>query len=161
MAVKEFEFFHGAVLAKILRKDIPTSLKLVETSRDSSTYVINDDIALYMTYRSAHQSSNETSYSWYFDFNQSKCKEIKKFMEYNIYFALICHNVKYEPHFTEICLINKEDLIRLIDLDAIKTQRISVYLESGKSFRAHGTMSKKSRELIVNKNSIDNLEISG
>lgn len=159
MAIKEFELYHGAVLAKILRKDIPTSLKLVETNRDSSTYVINDNIALYMTYRSLHKSSNEKISKWFFDFSLQKCREIKEFLHYDLYFTLICINSKYEPNYSEVCLINKESIKKLIDLDAITVQKISVFLENGKSFRVHGTMSKKSKELTVSRNQIDNIEI--
>jgi hypothetical protein len=32
MAIKEFEFMHGGVITRLLRKDIPLQLTLVETS---------------------------------------------------------------------------------------------------------------------------------
>ena len=41
MAVRDFELYHGAVLTKILKKNVATSLKLVETMEDAC---VNDII---------------------------------------------------------------------------------------------------------------------
>jgi hypothetical protein len=39
MAIKEFEFMLGGVITRILRKDIPLQLTLVETSSNDSKAV--------------------------------------------------------------------------------------------------------------------------
>jgi hypothetical protein len=36
MAIKEFEFMHGGVITRLLRKDIPLQLTLVETSSNDT-----------------------------------------------------------------------------------------------------------------------------
>ncbi|MCK4260833.1 MAG: hypothetical protein KAX49_17785 [Halanaerobiales bacterium] len=160
MAIREFEFYHGAVLAKILRKDVPYSLKLVETNKESwSTYIINDDIVLYMRYRSPHKTNKHLR--WDFSFNSTQIEEIRKYFDYDLRFALVCINKKYKGYNSEVCILNKEQIMNLIDLDATTDQRINVYLEKRKSFRVDGTMSEKYKELIINKSCIDNLKIPG
>lgn len=52
MAIKEFELFHGAVLAKLLRSNEPITLCLIERSeRDPwASYRINDACSIYIKY---------------------------------------------------------------------------------------------------------------
>jgi activator of HSP90 ATPase len=58
MAIKEFEFMHGGVITRLLRKDIPLQLTLVETSSNDSKAVYkilsqnNNELTLYIKYRS-------------------------------------------------------------------------------------------------------------
>ncbi|EPS49557.1 hypothetical protein CFSAN002368_17135 [Clostridium botulinum A1 str. CFSAN002368] len=65
MAIKEFEFYHGAVLTRILRKDIPLTLTLIETNtlESWSAYKISDnakDAILYIKYCSAPNVTKNT-----------------------------------------------------------------------------------------------------
>lgn len=160
MSIKEFEYYHGAVLTKILRKDIPTSLKLVETNKDSwCIYIINDAVALYMRYRSPRKTNNHLC--WSFSFDQNQLAEISNYLDKNLdlKFTLICINGDYEEYKPEICLIYKEQFLSLVDINSITDQRINVYLENGKSFRVDGTKSQKSKELIISRSEIDKIEI--
>ncbi len=158
MAIKDFELYHGAVLTRILRKDIKTSLKLVETNKDSSsTYIINDEIALYITYRSPIKTDKHLR--WSFSFSENQLKEINKYSNYKLMFALACINKEYEGYNSEICILSEEEILKLIDLNAINDQRINVYLEKGKSFRVDGTLNPRTKKLTVSKNRINNLEL--
>jgi len=53
--IKEFEFYHGAVLSGLAHADRPVSLKLYPTSSNSS-YVINDTIGIFVKYSSKRMS---------------------------------------------------------------------------------------------------------
>lgn len=141
-----------------MRKDDPTSLKSVETNKYPSIYVINGTIALYMTYRSPSNKTKNYK-KWNFSFIRAKRQEIKKYMDYDLKFALICINKEFEEYNSDICLLDKDEIMNLLDLDSITDQGISIYLEIGKSFRAHGNMSKTSKELVINRSCIDNIEI--
>lgn len=162
MAIKDFEYYHGAVLTKILRKDVPTSIKLVETNKDSwCIYTINDAVALYLRYRSPRKTNNHLC--WSFSFDQKQLKEIRDYLKKNLdlKFALICINGDYKEYKPEICLIYKEQFLLIVDVNSITNQRINVYLENGKSFRVDGTKSKKQKEVIISRSEIDKIEIPG
>lgn len=162
MSIKNFQFYHGAVLTKILRLDVPTSLKLVETSETSwCTYTINDSIALYMMYRNGVKTQKHIRYT--FNFDKKHMMEIKEYIENgkSIKLALICINEKLDKMNSEICMIDQEQLESLINIDSITNQSINVYLENGKSFRVDGTKTKSKREFTISRNAIDNIEIPG
>ena len=158
MAIKDFELYHGAVLARLLRKDISTSLKLVETNKDSSsTYIINDNIALYIIYRSPIKTDKHLR--WSFSFNENQLSEINKYSNFKLIFALACINKEFKGYYSEICMLEESEIRELIDLDYIVEQRINVYMEKGKSFRVDGTLSKKSKVHTISRNRINNFEI--
>ncbi|WP_252246920.1 hypothetical protein [Clostridium sp. ZBS4] len=160
MSIKDFHFYHGAVLTKILRLDIPTSLKLVETSEISwCTYTINDSVALYMKHSKGRETKKHIRYV--FNFDKKHLKEIKDYIDngISIKLALICINNESKEANSEICLIDQEQLDLLIDLDSITSQTINVYLQKGKSFRVDGTRTKSTKEITVSRNAIDNIEI--
>lgn len=160
MSIKEFHFYHGAVLTKILRLDIPTSLKLVETSEKSwCTYTINDSVALYMKHSTGIETKKHIRYV--FNFDRKHLEEIKNYINegISIKLALICINNKSNNDKSEICLVEEEQLNSLIDLDSITKQTISAYLEKGKRFRFDGTKIQSSKEVIISRSAIDNIQI--
>lgn len=161
MSIKHYQFYHGAVLAKILRLDIPTSLKLVETSEESwNTYIINDNIALYMKYSKARKTNKHERFKFVFD--SKHLDEIRHYIsneKINIKLALICISSEESMKKSEICLIEQEQLIKIIDLNSITDQTINVYVETNKSFRVDGTKSKKNKELTISRNAIDKINI--
>lgn len=162
MAIKNFEFYHGAVLAKILRKDMATSLKLVETNTKEhwSTYIINDEIALYISYRTGKPNKNKTRLTWYFNLNKNHLKELEDFIHKDLKFALICLSDNDEICKSEICLLEKEDILELIDINSEFVQTITISLEKNqRKFRVHGTLSEIKGEKKINKCLIDNVEI--
>lgn len=63
MALREFEFYHGAVITKILRKDMPVTLTLIETDTDKSwsAYKIADNAVDKVIYMKYCASPRETS----------------------------------------------------------------------------------------------------
>jgi hypothetical protein len=70
MKLATFEYYHGVVLTKLLRKDSQVTLTLVESRPTESwaTYVINDDIALTIVHsanpREVSQQPKGTSWTF-------------------------------------------------------------------------------------------------
>ncbi|NLK94538.1 MAG: hypothetical protein GX275_05010 [Clostridiales bacterium] len=78
MSIKAFHFNYGAVLTKILRLDMPTSLKLVEINENSGcTYIFNDSVALYMKHSTGNKTKKHIRYV--FNFDKKHLKEIKDY----------------------------------------------------------------------------------
>ena len=161
MPIKDYEYYHGAVLTKILRKDIPTSLKLVETNVKESwcTYKINDAVTLYIKYSS--QIKAQKNIRWTFLFTQRHLSELKRYVNDDLRFALVCLGDEAKDCKPEICLLYKEQVMGLIDFNSITEQRINVYAEKNCELKVDGTMSPKSKQISVKRSEIDSMIIPG
>lgn len=113
--IKEFEFFHGVVFARILHggKKL-VSIKNYPTSSNAS-YVIDDNIGIYVKYSSKRMSP------WRFSFQKEHQDEIlemkNKFGE--IYIILVCND-------DGIVCLNFDELKNILDHKHEKTEWISV-----------------------------------
>lgn len=86
--IKEFEFFHGLVFARILHAtQRPLSLKPVKSASNSS-YVLNDNIGLYIKYCAKRMTP------WRFTFKPEHQKEIDSMMDglKNVFLLLVCND---------------------------------------------------------------------
>ena len=86
--LKEFEFFHGVVFARILHgRNVPVSIKSYPT-QDNASYVVNDKAGIYIKYSSKRMSP------WRFSFQKEHQDEIldmkNKFGE--VYTVLVCND---------------------------------------------------------------------
>jgi len=83
--IKEFEFYHGAVLAKIAQTDKKISINSY-SKNNSYTYVINDKIGLYIK----HCSNRMTP--WSFSFARAHQDQIKEMADRldHVFIALVC-----------------------------------------------------------------------
>jgi hypothetical protein len=76
MSVREFEIYHGAALATVLRSEKPVALRLVEAKPGESwsTYTLNDAVDLLVTHskksRPVARGGGGTSWSFVFSTNQ-------------------------------------------------------------------------------------------
>lgn len=162
MPIKAFEFYHGAFLTRLLRKDVPTTLALVETNiREAwSLYKVTD------TYFYVKHSTNPKKYErfpgrlkWDFTFSSQHINQIKKYLTKNLYVALVCSRKDINNDENEICIINTEQLLDLVGTELeLPNYVISVICEKSKSFRVKGTNSRK-KEFTIYRNKIDLLEI--
>lgn len=161
MPVKDFEFNHGAVLTKILRKDIPASLKLVETNiKESwSAYKINDSVILNIKYSSPIKTQKHIR--WTFLFNKKHLEDIKKYENDDLRLALVCLGNDEMECKPEICLLYKDQITRLIDFNSITEQRINVYAEKNRELKVDGTLSMQSKHISVKRSEIENMQIPG
>jgi hypothetical protein len=81
----EFEFYHGAVLVKIVQSDKKTTINSYP-SHSRSSYVVNSNIGLYIKH-----SSNRLS-PWSFSFSKSHQDEIDAMQRElgSVYIAFVC-----------------------------------------------------------------------
>ena len=86
--IKEFEFFHGVVFARILHyAGESVSIKPYPT-QDNSSYVINDRVGIYIKYSSKRLTP------WRFSFlkrHQDEITEMKNKFE-EVFLLLVCNN---------------------------------------------------------------------
>lgn len=86
--LKEFEFFHGVVFARIIHGgNIPIAIKTYPTTSNSS-YIINDNVGIYIKYSSKRMSP------WRFSFSkehQDEILEMKKKLK-EVFIILICND---------------------------------------------------------------------
>jgi hypothetical protein len=86
--IKEFEFFHGVVFARILHgTQRLVSLRAFEPSSNAS-YVLNDKIGIYIKYSSKRMTP------WRFTFSQEHKMEIKMLRASipNVFIVLVCND---------------------------------------------------------------------
>jgi len=86
--LKEFEFFHGVVFARILHeRNAPIGIKSYPTS-DNASYVINDGIGIYIKYSSKRMSP------WRFSFQKEHQDEILEMKNKlgEVYTVFVCND---------------------------------------------------------------------
>lgn len=163
MAVKEFEFMHGGVITRLLRKDIPMQLTLIGTNTKDSKAVYNllteknNDVTLYIKYRSNSEERKRKGDTWIFTFTSNNLKELQSYQDSDFLVALICGK-EGQLNTSEVCLLEKEQVLSNININSKYSQSITVKLPPGKGFRVHGTMTK-GVPTIISKNKIDTIAI--
>lgn len=165
MPVREFEYMHGAVLAKILRKDEPLQLTLVETNSDetNSVYKIasseRKESVLYIKHSKTPRTRNKDNSpisTFNFTFTSMNLADLKRYSSNSLILALVCAQQNYKANGSEICVLYNEKILQLIDIDAATTQVISVISEPKKSLRVRGTLTNN-EDLIIPRKQIESL----
>ena len=129
-SVGQFHLFHGLVLAKILRSDRPTSLRLIETNtrNEWSTYVVND-AQLLVKYRLVTTRMTDSEVVWNFVFSQ---KELQQIREKDYYAVLVCGLPEIEKEALEkmqACFLRPDQIKKFLE----SSQNINVKHEPGTS----------------------------
>ncbi|TCS82516.1 hypothetical protein [Tepidibacillus fermentans] len=163
MAIKEFEFMHGGVITRLLRKDVPMQLTLVETNSNDSKAVYklltqkNNELILYIKYRSKPEQRKKEGYTWIFNFTQNNLKELCSYKDGNFMVALVCGKEE-QLNNSEVCLLDKQQVTSSIDIHSKSSQTITVKLQARKGFRVYGTMTV-GESIIVPRNKINTIEV--
>ena len=163
MAIKEFEFMHGGVITRLLRKDVPMQLTLIGTDiKDSkAVYKIltdrNSRIILYIKYRSKPEVRKNEDDTWIFNFTLNNLKEIESYKDKEFMAALVCGK-DGRLGSSEVCLLDSEYLFSNVDVFASTTQSLTIKLSAGKSFRVYSRVCAQ-KPMIISKNRIDKIEI--
>jgi hypothetical protein len=129
--IKEFEFFHGLVFARILHgTQRPLSLKPFQSVSNAS-YVVNDTIGIYIKYSSKRMTP------WRFTFKREHQEEIDlmKSQFENVFLLLVCNDdgVVCINHFElKQILDNQLDPIEWISATRHKRQMYAVKGSNGK-----------------------------
>lgn len=156
MKINQFEYFHGLVLTKLLRKDVPVSLKLIETNTKENwaTYIINDDIALSITHsmnpRQVKQGGEGTSWTL------SVKTRLTQQNSHKPYYALVCGQKTIADKDVYVCLLGPDQLKELID-PSKANQSITVRKPKGKGQLI--VFQDKLQKLLVASKAIEDLEI--
>jgi hypothetical protein len=129
--IKEFEFFHGLVFARILHgTQRPLSIKLFQSASNAS-YVINDTVGIYIKYSSKRMTP------WRFTFKREHQEEIDlmKSQFPNMFLLLVCNDdgiVCLNSLEFEQILDNQLDPIEWISATRHKRQMYAVKGSNGK-----------------------------
>lgn len=165
--VHEFEMFHGIVLTKLVRRHHPVSLSMIETrTRDAwAEYKVNDEVVLYVKHSTSPQSlKREGGIAWNFSFASDHIDRIRALKnDGDICIALVCGDRDLaELRVMQICLLQKHQVVDLLDLESTRSQTIRVrYLPgTGKSLRVRGSLTGMT-ELVVPRSGLDNWQIPG
>jgi len=163
MAIKEFEFMHGGVITRLLRKDVPMQLTLVETNSSDSKAVYriltqkNNELILYIKYRSKPEPRKKEGFTWIFNFTQNNLKELCSYIDGNFMIALVCGKEE-QLNNSEVCLLDKQQVTSSIDINSKYSQTITVKLSDRKGFRVYGTMTI-GEPIIIPRNKINTIAI--
>jgi aminopeptidase-like protein len=117
MGIQQFELFHGAVLAKLMRSDRPIALRMIETKDEAwSVYTVNDEVELFIKVRTiANELSRERDgLSWQFVFTPEQIGQIKSlYASKKVAIALVCgrQNIKDDM---QIAFIEQDDVKDII-----------------------------------------------
>lgn len=125
--IKEFEFFHGVVLCKIIHHIDIDRVKTYNHNTNSS-YVLNNKIGLFIKYSTKRMSP------WSFCFLKEHQEEIQKmFFELkNLFILLVCNN-------DGVVCLNYNELKSILDEDFDETEWIRVSRKKRKQYDVSGS----------------------
>jgi hypothetical protein len=159
MPIREFELFHGAVLTKLVRADRPITLRMIETRPADawSTYRINDAVSILLKHstRLRPLRRKRGAAAWSFVFSTDQIEQLSK---QGTWAALVCCSSKIGRNKMETCLLDPDQLNRLLDLTAKTQQSITVKRLPGKRLRV---VSPRTRDLVVARNRIETWRVPG
>lgn len=161
MPIREFEYMHGAVLAKILRKNEPLQLTLIETSSEEPNALYKivseklNESMLYIKHSKTPTVRDDLSH-FDFTFSTKNLADLQKYSQGNLILALVCAQKNYKTEGSEICVLQKNEITQLIDINAKNTQSIRVTIKPRVSLRVRGTLTNNN-DLVIPKNAIETL----
>jgi hypothetical protein len=136
--IKQFELFHGAVLAKLMRSDKPITLRLIETRNDAwSIYTINNEIELFIKISKVPNEliREVNGYSWQFQFTSEQIVQLKSLKKSrNIAIALVCGHQSVSENM-QIAFLNPELVDELFDFSTDNSQSLTVKFIPNKQLR--------------------------
>lgn len=125
--INEFEFYHGAVLTRLLH-DFGSNIGLtVYSTPSNSSYVVGGRAGIYIKY------SKKRMTPWRFTFkeeHQSEIKEMKKNLG-EVFTILVCHN-------DGIVILSYEELKKLLDDTYERYEWVSLERNRGQEYRVNG-----------------------
>lgn len=167
MGVKDFELFHGAVLAKLIRNGRPISLKLIEMQIDQSrcAYLINDSTYVYVKHSKTPKESkkDENTFSWVFSFTPEHLQEIKELKgEKDLCLALVCgQNEITRKTPIEVCFLEWDQIAECFEMEAVGQQSITVKYKKGCKMRVWGRGNTMHHPLLINQDALTVWKVPG
>lgn len=163
MSVREFELYHGAALAKVLRSEKPVALRLVETKpgENWSTYTLNDAVDLFVTYskRPRPVSRGGGGTSWSFVFSSNQLRQMNPAISKRaVWVALVCGRKCPGEGDIHVCLLDPEQISEAIDFSA-EQQSLTVRKPSGKGQLR--VFKERYEQFLVAQSRLDKWEVPG
>jgi hypothetical protein len=161
MGIQQFELFHGAVLAKLMRSDRPIALRMIETKDEAwSVYTVNDEVELFIKVRTiANELSRERDgLSWQFVFTPEQIGQIKSlYASKKVAIALVCgrQNIKDDM---QIAFIEQDDVKDIIDFSIDTSQSLTVKYIPKKKLRV---ITNYTKEKLISQNALDKWNVPG
>ncbi|MDD3802752.1 MAG: hypothetical protein PHV45_11240 [Desulfuromonas thiophila] len=163
MSIRVFELFHGAVITKLLRSDRPVSLRMIETNTAESwsSYVLNAEVKLLITYSTNSRAVTRPTpaRAWQFGFSKNQLRQLRKGPDgMPVFAALVCGTKQVSGDKMEICLLDSEQISRVLDLDG-EPQALVVKCPNGKGQLR--VVKERTEEFLVPRNRIDQWHVPG
>ena len=136
MSVREFELYHGAALAKVMRSEKPVALRLVETKSGESwsTYTLNDAVDLLVTHSKGPRpvSRGGGGISWSFVFSTNQLRQMNPAQSKRpVWVAMVCGRKSLADGDMQVCLLDPDQIAEVIDFSSAQ-QSLTVRKPSGK-----------------------------
>lgn len=165
MSIKIFEYYHGAVLTKLVRNNKPVTLTMVENDKKGAwcEYKINDEIVLYTKYCSKpiYCEINQ-SFLWRFTFNPNELEHIfKQRRNCAVYTALVCGQEQISLFNTCIGFIQPYELDQCISVHSFGPETLNVQLIPTCKLRIWGNINTVKNPLLVAQNRLENWVVPG
>lgn len=128
--IKEFEFYHGAALARLIHATQPVSVEIYPTKSNSS-YVVNNRIGVFIKYSSKRMSP------WRFSFHkehQDEILEMKNKLD-EVFVVLVCQD-------DGIATLNFDELKHVLNDDHEQTEWISASRKPREKYTIKGSDGK-------------------
>ena len=138
MSIKEYEFFNGVVLNKLIRKGKQVKLDVFPSSSHNS-FIINDKVGLYIKY------SKKLTSPWRFSFLKLHQEEFKIMTELckNSFLILVCNK-------DGIVCLNEKNLKTILDDNHEEIEWISASRLARESYAIKGSDGKLKFKININ-----------
>lgn len=166
MSIKQFELFHGAVLAKLVRRGQRVALTMIETRPGDpwAVYTINDAVDLFVKYRTASTARRRLirpagALSWSFVFTPDQLRQIRELQgRRDVFAVLVCGRAGVRDPDQQTCLLRPDQLERLLDLDDPTQQSVGVRYIPRKKLRVS---SSRTERLLISQSALDRWDVPG
>ena len=138
MSIKEYEFFNGVVLNKLIRKGKPVSIDVFPCSSENS-FILNEKVGLYIKY------SKKLTTPWRFSFAKIHQDELKIMSELckKCFLLLVCNK-------DGIACISYKDLKKILDDNHEEVEWISASRLARESYAIKGSDGKLKFKINLN-----------
>lgn len=134
--IKEFSFYHGVVFSALSHYSRKPLTIMQYHSRDNASYIINDNIGVYIKYSTKRLSP------WHFSFQPLHLIELQEIdQEYHeLIVMLVCRD-------DGIVGLIFDELVQVIDVASISTESISVHRRQREKYYVKGSLGALTRKI--------------
>jgi hypothetical protein len=166
MSIHQFEFFHGAVLTRLVRTHAPVTLRLIETAPKESwaAYRLNDSVDLIIKHSATprRRKTDRSARYWTFTFGAQEVADLRSRVdEALVSVALVCGDRRVAgnkvKNTMEICRLDAGQIALVLDLRSATQQQLSIEAIPRKKLVVRGN----GRVIKVSRRAIDQWKIPG